>query len=291
MEVDSDSLAADKGAEDADGDGGGERSGNGGGSGGAEHARSRLALTASEKLMAQREALGLLMRADEAFQRCDPKYLDAVDNYAYLCLDIVWLLFLMKDMKNLDLASHKLAAVEKGFRKAHGEDLQRLTTLKGEYCAEKLLYVRLHLLQGVVAFLKGDVGNASALLLRARAEAKALKPNPALGSRLMQQWHAVKFEVLQPKVALRALRVGRNDLDAAWQYLENLRQRKENVKKERGRRMERRRHGLTANKASYVDGTLVDQLAQAGFPRPKAVRALRQHNNDVAAALAFLTTG
>lgn len=36
--------------------------------------------------MAQREALGLLMRADEAFQRCDPKYLDAVDNYAYLCL-------------------------------------------------------------------------------------------------------------------------------------------------------------------------------------------------------------
>lgn len=61
--------------------------------------------------------------------------------------DIVWLLFLMKDMKNLDLASSKLAAVEKGFRKAHGEGLQRLTTLKGEYCAEKLLYVRLHLLQ------------------------------------------------------------------------------------------------------------------------------------------------
>lgn len=59
----------------------------------------------------------------------------------------MWLLFLMKDMKNLDLASSKLAAVEKGFRKAHGEGLQRLTTLKGEYCAEKLLYVRLHLLQ------------------------------------------------------------------------------------------------------------------------------------------------
>ena len=36
--------------------------------------------------MAQREALGLLMRAEEAFQRCDPKYLEAVDNYAYLCL-------------------------------------------------------------------------------------------------------------------------------------------------------------------------------------------------------------
>lgn len=36
--------------------------------------------------MARREALGLLMRAEEAFRRCDPKYLEAVDNYAYLCL-------------------------------------------------------------------------------------------------------------------------------------------------------------------------------------------------------------
>ena len=26
------------------------------------------------------------MRADEAFRRCDPKYLEYVDNYAYLCL-------------------------------------------------------------------------------------------------------------------------------------------------------------------------------------------------------------
>lgn len=46
----------------------------------------RPALSAAEKLMAQREALGLLMRAEEAFRRCDPKYLEAVDNYAYLCL-------------------------------------------------------------------------------------------------------------------------------------------------------------------------------------------------------------
>lgn len=53
----------------------------------------------------------------------------------------------MKDMKNLDLASRMLAAVEKGFQKAHGPGLQRLTALKGEHCAEKLLYVRLHLLQ------------------------------------------------------------------------------------------------------------------------------------------------
>lgn len=60
--------------------------------------------------------------------------------------------------------------------------------------------------QGVVAFLQGDSGKASGLLIRASAEAKSLKPNPALAARLMQQWHAVKFEVLQPKVRLIAHR-------------------------------------------------------------------------------------
>lgn len=66
-------------------------------------------------------------------------------------LDVVWLLFLMKDMSNLDLASRMLGHVERGFRKAHGPGLERLIALKGEHCAENLLYVRLHLLQASVA--------------------------------------------------------------------------------------------------------------------------------------------
>lgn len=64
--------------------------------------------------------------------------------------DVVWLLFLMKDLSNLDLASRMLGHVERGFRKAHGPGLERLTALKGEHCAENLLYVRLHLLQASV---------------------------------------------------------------------------------------------------------------------------------------------
>lgn len=40
----------------------------------------------AEKRLAQREALGLLLKADEAFRRCNPTYLEMVDNYAYLCL-------------------------------------------------------------------------------------------------------------------------------------------------------------------------------------------------------------
>lgn len=52
-----------------------------------------------------------------------------------------------------------------------------------------------------MSFLQGDSGKASGLLIRASEEAKALKPNPALAARFAQQWRAVKFEVLQPKVS------------------------------------------------------------------------------------------
>lgn len=51
-----------------------------------------------------------------------------------------------------------------------------------------------------MAFLQGDSGKASGLLIRASGEAKALKPNPAMALRLMRQWRMVKFEVLQRKV-------------------------------------------------------------------------------------------
>lgn len=81
MEVDSDGNdQADKGS------GGGDGGGDGGDGAVRGPRRAAPTLTAAEKLMAQREGLGLLMRADEAFRRCDPKYLEAVDNYAYLCL-------------------------------------------------------------------------------------------------------------------------------------------------------------------------------------------------------------
>lgn len=64
------------------------------------------------------------------------------------------------------------------------------------------------------------------------------------------------------------------------------------MRKERRRRREQRRanrHGLTADGKALVDGTLVAQLTESGFPRAKAASALRRHNNDVGAALAALT--
>ena len=89
----------------------------------------------------------------------------------------------------------RLSVFETG---SHAFWLSPLTRVRIRVCVRMR---PLWLSQGVVAFLRGDSGKASGLLIRASAEAKSLKPNPALAARLMQQWHAVKFEVLKPRVS------------------------------------------------------------------------------------------
>lgn len=44
------------------------------------------------------------------------------------------------------------------------------------------------------------------------------------------------------------------------------------ARKERRRRIQERRFGLTADKSGVVNAALVDQLVQGGFSRPKAIR-------------------
>jgi hypothetical protein len=60
-------------------------------------------------------------------------------------------------------AKRLLACAAQGFEHSHGADLGRLRALKGENCAEYALYARLHLLQGIVAYLSGT---AIVLLMR-----------------------------------------------------------------------------------------------------------------------------
>eukprot|EP00953_Heterococcus_sp_UTEX-ZZ885_P012605 7226-Heterococcus_DN1.PRE.1 len=106
--------------------------------------------------------------------RAEPEYRQCSDNHAHVCLDAAWLLFLTGDMTNLPQAKRLLACAAQGFEHSHGADLGRLRALKGENCAEYALYARLHLLQGIVAYLSGDEGHAGVLLLRATEECNRL---------------------------------------------------------------------------------------------------------------------
>eukprot|EP00611_Tribonema_gayanum_P007178 TRINITY_DN16513_c0_g1_i1.p1 TRINITY_DN16513_c0_g1~~TRINITY_DN16513_c0_g1_i1.p1 ORF type:complete len:337 (+),score=37.85 TRINITY_DN16513_c0_g1_i1:102-1112(+) len=123
---------------------------------------------------ARAEALQYLLEADASFRSCSEEYRRHVDNHAHVCLDAAWLLFLTRDLSNLQQTSALLTCAAEGFARSHGQDLNRLRALKGDHCPEFALYARLHLLQGVVAYLAGDHGVAGTLLLRAVAECQAL---------------------------------------------------------------------------------------------------------------------
>lgn len=54
------------------------------------------------------------------------------------------------------------------------------------------------------------------------------------------------------------------------------------MRKERGRRQEQRRagrFGFTADKKAFVDASLVGQLADGGFSRPKAIRSVAREKD------------
>eukprot|EP00639_Heterosigma_akashiwo_P023742 CAMPEP_0206404802 /NCGR_PEP_ID=MMETSP0294-20121207/28655_1 /ASSEMBLY_ACC=CAM_ASM_000327 /TAXON_ID=39354 /ORGANISM="Heterosigma akashiwo, Strain CCMP2393" /LENGTH=272 /DNA_ID=CAMNT_0053862909 /DNA_START=35 /DNA_END=850 /DNA_ORIENTATION=+ len=97
-----------------------------------------------------KEALPFFQEAEGQFRQVDPAFVALVDNYAYVCLDIVWCLFILQDLSNLDLAERLLSTAKEGFAKAHGSNLERLRAVKGPHCAERVLYVRLHFLTGAL---------------------------------------------------------------------------------------------------------------------------------------------
>lgn len=98
------------------------------------------------------EALEVLGMAEESFSLCDRKFLEAVDNVALLQIDTVWCLFMLRDIERLAVARERLARARDGLKRSHGPNLERLRVLQGGFCPELALYVRLELLEGVVAY-------------------------------------------------------------------------------------------------------------------------------------------
>jgi len=248
-------------------------------------------------------ALGLLLQADAAFDRVSAGVVAGVDNVAMMHLDIVWLYLLRGEADRFPEAAAYLARARTGLVRAHGTHLERLHALAGEGAAEKLAYVRLRLLEGVVEALEGMLDKARLTLSLARAECDALRVpaatvamfcslNPvaeetdawealrattkpawrnlgALDDMELAEWFAAAADRLAT-VAQRAERAAAAELAAA-------------VAAARARRW-----GRTADGAAVAaDG--VDALVGMGFREAAVVAALRQTNNSVPAALTVLT--
>ncbi|XP_046345858.2 NEDD8 ultimate buster 1-like [Haliotis rufescens] len=253
-----------------------------------------LAMTLHEKGRASlkkkeiSQALLLFLEADTEFSKCKAELLHAVDNYAVLCLDIVWCYLCLKNVDQLPDAEWRLEQSEKCFLRSYGANNERLTAVKGGTGSEQAqaLFMRLHLLQGVMAFHQHRVKVAAKLLGQAEEELKSLQVDENLITEVM----SVGFKEKEARLALRACK---GDVQKAVDHIINRRKEKKemNMKlnQERKEKLRAKKFGKTAS-GEWLNMHNMDMLVGMGFASGAAAEALKQGNNDVNMALEILQT-
>uniref|UniRef100_A0A383VM59 UBA domain-containing protein n=1 Tax=Tetradesmus obliquus TaxID=3088 RepID=A0A383VM59_TETOB len=246
----------------------------------ALHDKGKASMEAGEL----QAALGELLLAEESFGLVSPSVLEGVDNLGMLLLDIVWCCYKLRDVSRLGVCSERLAQARRMLAKAHGPHQERLRLLHGGFSPEQAIYVRLELLEGVVAFHSGEAAAAAAHLAAAQARWQRLQLSPGALLALAEMGYA-------EQEAQRALRFSGDDLAAAVDFLTEQRQRDQARRAERGKQRdwlrEREAYGKTPS-GKFVDQQPLQQLLQLGYEKGLAAEALRAADNDGQAALDVL---
>ncbi|KAG6556968.1 hypothetical protein Mapa_001384 [Marchantia paleacea] len=231
------------------------------------------------------EALEVLSMSEESFSLCDRKILEAVDNVALLHLDTVWCLFMLRDIALLAVARERLLMSREGLSRSHGRNLERLRVLQGGFCPELAVYVRLELLEGVVAYHSGRSEAARQSLTSAQQKYQQLQ----VSDEAVAQLASMGFT---PKESRRALRMSGQDVQRAVEFLMEERRKKseklEEDRRQRRERKEQKKYGKTMS-GKAVDMTMLNELASIGYDRQVVAEALRQSENAVQLALDMLS--
>ncbi|CAH2044505.1 unnamed protein product [Thlaspi arvense] len=232
------------------------------------------------------DAVEVLSMAEESFLLCDPKILEFVDNIPIMEIDIVWCYFLLRDLKCLSDAGVRLEKARKGLERAHGKDLSRVRLLQAGQCPELALYVRLELLEGVVAYHTGQNNKALNALKSAHAKLSQLQiPDETLS--------LVMGMGFQEEDAKRALRLNNQDIASSVDFLIEERAKRAQKRKDDLQRqkeiLEQKTYGVTPLKKG-VDMQMLDRLVSIGYARDLAAESLRRNENDFQKALDALTS-
>ncbi|RDD45242.1 NEDD8 ultimate buster 1 [Trichoplax sp. H2] len=227
------------------------------------------------------EALPLLFEADKEFNQCDADILNCVDNYANLCLDIVWCYMRIKCLDYLSDAELRLRKCAQCFSQCYGQNMERLTAIKGCHSHEIALFARLHLLQGVVAYHKGDKSTCQRLLIQAENEMEKLMVKEESLTQLM----VMGFSSVEARLGLRS---SNGNVEKAIGYImdrqRERKKRKEIEREERQKKRKRERLGKTVQ-GEWVNAELYDSLVSMGHDKELVAEALRQSENDIVLAL------
>lgn len=216
-------------------------------------------------------ALCHLLQADEQFNKCNSALLKTVDNYAVLQLDVVWCFQALQQLECLNDARQRLERAEDCFKRCYGEQQSRLQQIKGHTGGEDVLFLRLYLLQSLLAYHDGNKSQAFNKL----RNVEELLGQLCLDPEKMLQLMTLGFSEQEARLGLRACR---GDVEAAERLISQKKKEKKELKE---REREKRRRRLQD----------INTLVELGFSKRDAARALHQTRGDVDKAYTVLLDG
>ncbi|XP_077365861.1 NEDD8 ultimate buster 1 isoform X2 [Festucalex cinctus] len=214
------------------------------------------------------EALCHLLQADLHFSECGSELLGAVDNHGVLQLDIVWCYQALEALSCLEDGRERLRLAEDCFHRCYGEQQQRLLMIKGNAGREEALFLRLHLLQSLLAFVDGNDLQAQQQL--SQVELLYARLCPAADK--MTQLMLLGFSEREARLGLRACH---GDVHEAAMLVSNQRQEREELRQ----REHRKRQQTKANLAV---------LTEAGYAARDAAAALKRADGNLDRAFQIL---